>query len=336
MMIARSTALALALLLASSLAAASPLRADPAQPYVNRDGSVAIVGNDGLEEVIVRLNALFTREHPDVRFSLRMEGSSAGMPALTAGATAFAPLTRDMWPGDQAAFRQVHGYDATPVRIGYNGHGPRPPAKTPPAVYVHRDNPLAGLSMEQVGQIFTAGAPAGDIALWSQLGLTGGWAPRRIHAYGLRDDGGFATGLRQARFGRRPFAASYEALATREDVIRAVAADRYGIAVLGWVNAAAISDQVRVLPLAARNGEPYYGPDKATVQAGRYPLAMPVQLYVNRAPGRPLDPLVKAYLQLALSPQGQAVIASQQDSEEGYLPLSESDLQAERGRLDAL
>lgn len=326
-----------AMLLASCAGAgAAPLRADPAQPYVNRDGSVAIVGNDGLEEVIVQLNVLFMKAHPEVRFSLRMEGSSAGMPALTAGATAFAPLTRDMWPGDQAAFRQVFGYDATPVRIGYNGHGPRPPAKTPPAVYVHRDNPLAGLSMEQLGQVFTSGAPAGDIRLWSQLGLKDGWAPRRIHAYGLRDDGGFATGLRHARFGKRPFSVTYEALATREAVIQAVAADRYGIALLGWVNAAAISDQVRVLPLSASAGAPFHGPDKASVGAGNYPLAMPVQLYVNRAPGQPLDPLVKAYLQLALSPQGQAIVQAQQDSEEGYLPLGEADLQAERRKLDAL
>jgi phosphate transport system substrate-binding protein len=323
------------LMIAASISAA-PLQADPVQPYVNRDGTVAIVGNDGLEEVIRQLNALFTRQYPAVRFSLRMEGSSAGMPALTAGATAFAPLTRDMWPGDQAAFRQVYGYDATPVRIGYNGHGPRPPAKTPPAVYVHRDNPLAGLTMAQVGQVLTSGAAAGDIQLWSQLGLKDGWAPRRIHVYGLRDDGGFATGLRHARFKKRPYTASYEALATREAVIQAVAADRYGIAVLGWVNASATSDQVRVLPLAGKAGAPYYGPDKAYVRAGLYPLSMPVQLYVNRAPGKPLDPLVKAYLQLALSPQGQAIINAQQDSEEGYLPLSEQDLQMEQQKLNGL
>ena len=340
MMLLKKTALAAGTALATALLAAcvqaAPLTVDPTQAYVNRDGTVAIVGNDGLEDVIAQLNALFTRQHPPIRFSLRMEGSSAGMPALTAGATAFAPLTRDMWPGDQAAFRQVFGYDATPVRIGYNGHGPRPPAKTPPAVYVHRDNPLAGMSMEQLGQVFTAGAPAGDIKLWSQLGMQADWAPRRIHAYGLRDDGGFATGLRHARFGQRLFAAKYEALATREAVLRAVAADRYGIAVLGWVNAAPVSDQVRVLPLAAGPGAPYYGPDQASVRAGNYPLTMPVQLYVNRAPGKALDPLVKAYLQLALSREGQAIIDAQHDSEEGYLPLSLQDLQAERKKVDAL
>ena len=36
--------------------------------------------------------------------------------------------------------------------------------------------------------------------------MRGEWAPRRIHAYGLRDDGGFATGLRHARFGKRAYA----------------------------------------------------------------------------------------------------------------------------------
>ncbi|MEE7567811.1 response regulator, partial [Xanthomonas sp. Kuri4-3] len=86
-------------------------------------------------------------------------------------------------------------YDATPVRIGYNGYGPRPPHKTPPAVYVHADNPLAGLTLAQVSRIFTDGHDGGDLTTWSQLGLDGSaWTDRRIHAYGLRDDGGFATG----------------------------------------------------------------------------------------------------------------------------------------------
>lgn len=226
------------------------------------------------------------------------------MPSLAAGATAFAPLTRDMWPGDRSAFKQVFGYDPTPVRIGYNGHGPRSPDKTPPAVYVHRSNPLAGLSMQQVAQVFTAGVPQGDLNLWSQLGLQGKWAARRIHAYGLRDDGGFATGLRLARLGGHPFAIKYEALESREAVLRAVADDPFGIALLGWVDAEKVSDQVRVLPLSWRSGEPFYTPAYADVRRGLYPLSAAVQLYVNRAPGKPLDPLVKAYLQIALSPEG--------------------------------
>lgn len=321
-----------ALMLAVPAHAAAPAPA----PYMLPDGSVAIVGNDGLEDVIRALNALYTKAHPEVRFKLRMEGSSAGMPALTAGATAFAPLTRDMWPGDRSAFRQVYGYDATPIRIGYNGHGPRPPHKTPPAVYVHLNNPLAGLSIEQLGQIFTAGAPHGDLNTWSQLGLQGEYAQRRIHAYGLRDDGGFATGLRVARFGGRPFAIKYEALPSREAVLRAVAADPFGIAMLGWVDASKTTSQVRVLPLAEHTGGAYHSPAYDEVRRGEYPLSAAVQLYVNRAPGQPLDPLVREYLRLALSPEGQQILAHQRDSEEGYVPLSAEDLAQELAKLQAM
>lgn len=328
-----------ALLCAPAIHAAAPaadLVAPADAPYVLRDGSIAIVGNDGMATVIEQWNAMFRRAHPAIRFTVRMEGSSAGMPALTAGATAFAPMTRDMWPGDKAAFRQVHGYDATPVRVGYNGHGPRPTGKNPPAIYAHARNPLKGLTMAQLGQIFTDGAPDGDVNTWSQLGLDGAWAPRRIHAYGLRDDGGFATGVRTARFGGRSFSMKYEALPSREAAILAVANDPYGIALLGWVDAARISDQVRIVPLAAHAGAPFYGPSYAEVSQGRYPLSAAVQLYVNLAPGARLDPLVKAYLQLVLSPEGQAVLAAQRDAEEGYVPLSAADLAQERRQLDAL
>ncbi|WP_369975995.1 PstS family phosphate ABC transporter substrate-binding protein [Xanthomonas bundabergensis] len=338
------TLLAVLLCAAGAAAAADDPSAYVPQPvavpagasYLNRDGAVTIVGNDGMQEVIDQLNALFVRHHPQVRFATVMRGSSTGMPALAAGATLFAPLTRDMWPGDRAAFRQLHGYDATPVRIGYNGYGPRPPYKTPPAVYVHADNPLAGLTLAQLGRIFTDGQEGGDLNSWSQLGLDGAWADRRIHAYGLRDDGGFATGLRIARLGGRPFALKYEALPSREAVIRAVAADPYGIGLLGWIDAAAVSSQVRVLPLAAAAGQPLHGPDHESVRQGRYPLSAAVQLYVDRAPQRPLDPLAKEYVRLALSREGQAILKAQRDSEEGYVPLSEDDLQRERRKLEAL
>jgi phosphate transport system substrate-binding protein len=344
--LAQSLTLTAALTLTAHATTTEPAEAAPyqpravqvvtTQPYVTRDGAVAIYGNDGLADVIAAFNRLFTRTHPNVRFVTTMEGSSTGMPALAADATAFAPLTRDMWPGDRAAFRQIHGYDATPIRIGYNGHGPRAPAKTPPAVYVHKSNPLAGLALGQVAQIFTAGQPGGDVNLWSQLGLKGDWAARRIHAYGLADDGGFATGIRQGKLGGLPFALKYEALGSREAVLRAVAADPYGIALLGWVDAAKTTADVRVLPLAAQAGAPFYSTAYADVVRGLYPLSMPVQLYVNRAPGQPVDPLVKEYLRLTLSREGQAELSVQKDTEEGYIPLSPADLQQELRKLEAL
>ncbi|CAN5317521.1 phosphate ABC transporter substrate-binding protein PstS [soil metagenome] len=305
-------------------------------PYLLPDGRIAIVGNDGMDELVRDLNALFTATHPDVRFSARMEGSSTGMPALTAGVTLLAPMTRDLWDADRRAFTLIRGYAPQRIRIGYNGHGPRAPAKTPPAVYVHASNPLAGLAVSQLAQLFTAGSPEGDVRTWGQLGMRGEWSARRIHVYGLRDDGGFATGMRQVHFRGQPFAAQYEALPSREAVLRAVAADPYGIGMVGWIDAAAVTPGLRVLPLAAARGEAFHGPSYEEVRRGLYPLSAAVQFYVDKRPGQPLDPLVREYLRLALSRDGQALVAKQTDSEEGYVPLSPADLARELAALDAL
>lgn len=114
----------------------------PAQAgYVLPDGRVHIIGNDGMQALIDALNAAFSRHHPNVRFAATLQGSSTGMPALAANATLLAPMTRDMWPGDRAAWRQLQrsqgaqgSQEPLAVRIGYSGYGPRPPHKTPPAV----------------------------------------------------------------------------------------------------------------------------------------------------------------------------------------------------------
>lgn len=313
-----------------------PVSIPPGAPYVLRDGSISIVGNDGMENLIKDLNALFVRTHPGLRFTLRMEGSSVGLPALTAGVTFLAPMARDLWVSDRNAFRQIHGHLPTAVRIGYSGHGPRPPAKTPPAVYVHAANPLKGLTIKQLAQIFTAGSPEGDFNTWGQLGVAGEWTGRRLHVYGLRDNGGFATGMREVHFRGQPFAARYEALPSREAVIRAIAADAYGIGLVGWIDASRVSTAVRVLPLGLSASGPYYSPAIEHVAGGMYPLSAAVQFYVNKMPGQPLDPLVKEYLRMALSREGQALVAKQADSEEGYVPLSRKDLASQLALLEGL
>lgn len=325
------------LILGALNAQADTLKPAPATAsYLKADGCIAIIGNDGMENLMTQLNALFAKQHPGFCFALTAKGSSVGIPALTAGATAIAPLSRELWLGDAHAFEQVKGYPPLDIRFGYSGFGPRERHKTPPAVYVNRANPLASLTLEQLQQIATAGTPAGDLNTWGQLGLKGPWQARRIHVYGLRDDGGFASNQRMDRFAGQPWSLKYEALETREAVIAAVAADPYGIGLTGWVNAAKTSKEVRVLPLAAKSGEKAYGPDYASVAAGQYPLSAYLHLYVDAAPGQALEPFIKAYLAMALSPEGQAIVRGQKDSAEGYVPLSAEDLTAEKAKLPSL
>jgi phosphate transport system substrate-binding protein len=243
-------------------------------------------------------------------------------------------MGREAWPTDVAGFREAYGYEPFGVRIGYDGFGPRPKLKNPPAIYVNAKNPLAGLTVAQLTRIFTTGAPDGDITYWRQLGVNGEWAGRAIHVYGPRDDGGLATSMRNTYLNRLPFTRRYEPLPKGVDIVKAVASDPYGIALAPFIDAAAVSPNVKLLPLARKDGEPFADASYANVAAGRYPLSPFVWLYVNRAPGKPLDPTVKAYLQLALSAQGQAIVASQKDTDEGYVPLSPQDLAKELAKLD--
>jgi phosphate transport system substrate-binding protein len=59
-----------------------------------------------------------------------------------------------------------------------------------------------------------------------------------------------------------------------------------------------------------------------------------VRLYVDRAPDKPLDAFVREYLRMVLSKEGQAIVASQKDTAEGYVPLSPADLDAALKQLD--
>ncbi|AKT29521.1 substrate-binding domain-containing protein [Pseudomonas syringae pv. actinidiae] len=327
----------LALLISAPSVMAEALVAPANASYLTRDGAIAIIGNDGMQDLIEKLNTQFTTRHQGFRFAVTARGSSVGIPALTADATAIAPMSREIWLGDMNGFKQVKGYEPFDIRIGYSGFGPRAPHKTPPALYVNAKNPLPGLSLTQVAQILTAGQPQGDINTWGQLGVTDErWKPRRIHVYGLRDDGGFATNLRIDKLGGLPFSAKYEALPTREDVIAAVANDVYGIGLTGWVNAAKTSTDVRVLALSEKSGGPLKTPDYNDVAAGAYPLSAYLHLYVDRVPGQKLTPFIKEYLRLALSDEGQQLVRNQRESEEGYVPLSAADLQREREKLEAL
>lgn len=329
-------------------AQAGPIAADPTlpayqprpvtvakdAPYRQPDGSVYIVGNDGMKEMLEQFNALFTKTHPGVRFKMLLEGSSTGIGGLTAGVSAFAPMGREAWPTDLGGYKEAHSRQPTDVHIGYDGYARGNGHKNPPAIYVNAKNPLAGLTMSQAMRLFTQGAPGGDITHWRSLGMSGDWAQRAIHVYGPRDDGGFATSTRVSLLGGRAFTGRYEPMPKFVDTMKAVAADPYGIALGQWGDPGPLAADVKLLPLAPKDGTAFALPTPENVQAGRYPMAPHLHVYVSRAPGKPLDPLVKEYLRMVLSREGQAIIAALPPGDEPFLPLTAAEAAQELAKLD--
>ena len=298
---------------------------------VPRPDALYVVGNDGMDAMLQKLDRRFAADHPDAHFTLVLKGSSTAIAGLTAGVSAFAPMGREAWPSDLSGFREVYGYLPLDVRIGYDAYtGPK--RKSPPGIYVSRENPLTELTMAQIRRIFTAGAAGGDITHWGQLGLTGKWAHREIHLYGPRDEGGFATSLRMTQLGKLPFPARYEPLAKNGDIAEAVAEDPYALGLISFFDGAT-APGIRMLPVARKAGERAALASYDEVKAGLYPLSPELHIYLNRAPGKALDPVVAAYVDFVLSPEGQAILASEKESDEGYVPLAAGELEAERAKL---
>ena len=300
--------------------------------YLLPDGSIYLAGNDSMKAMLTGFNELFLKTHPGFKFKMLLKDTSTALGGLTAGAAAFALIDREAWTLEVRPFRQLYGYEPTDIHISRNGY--RASGRTnPPAIYVNARNPIAGLTIEQVARVFTTGGGKGDLTHWNQLGLTDKWADRVIHVYGPRDDGGFATAMRHDKMGGFPFARRYEPLPKDADIIRAVADDPYGIALVGFFDSRNLPPEVKMVPLTEGGGASYSTGDYRDVLDGKYPFTPYLHLYVNRTPGKPLDPFVKEYARLILSREGQAIIGAQKNIA-GYVPLSAREVAEELAKLE--
>ncbi len=315
-------------------------------PYVRPDGSIYIAGNDIMRPLLERFNALFSKAHPEFRFTMDLYGSSLAMSGLTSGKSAFGPMAREASFRDEDAFASRYGYPVTDIRIGWdNNPSPDefPGGKYPPGIWVNIANPLPSLTVREVVSIFTTGSPGGDTTYWNQisgdegaLGDHGGdWAHRAIHVYLPALRGMPILSTTRMKWGGFPWTRRAEFLPSTADVMDAVAQDPFGIGFvgwwppdMGWERKAELGARVRWLPLAADEGTP---PSRGRM-GELSPLAGALHLMVNRAPGHPLEPWIKEYLRLVLSPKGQSIIAALTPVD-GFLALSPDDAARQLAKL---
>jgi phosphate transport system substrate-binding protein len=60
-----------------------------------------------------------------------------------------------------------------------------------------------------------------------------------------------------------------------------------------------------------------------------YPLSRFLFVYINRAPGKPLDPLVREFARFVFSKEGQEIVIK-----DGYYPLPASVVKEELAKLE--
>ena len=164
------------------------------------------------------------------------------------------------------------------------------------------------------------------MATWGDLGLTGDWAARPISLYGRNSASGTYGFFKEHVLKNGDYKDTVKEQPGSASVVQGVTNDRYGV---GYSGIGYRTSGVRIVPLAEKEGGATSEGSYEDVVSKKYPLARYLYLYVNKAPGKPLDPLVKEFLKLVYSREGQEVVVK-----DGYLPLTAAIVAEELRKLD--
>ncbi len=305
-----STAVGAVVLLLTSVATADPIAIDAAiKPYAKVSGvsgNLNSVGSDTLNNVMTMWAEGFQKVYPNVKIQIEGKGSGTAPPALISGTSQLGPMSREMKPSEIDDFEKKFGYPPTKVRVAIDAL----------AIYVNKDNPLKQISLPQADAVFSKGRACGgpsDITTWGQLGLTGDWADKPISLYGRNSASGTYGFFKEHVLCNGDYKDTVKEQPGSASVVQGVSEDRYG---MGYSGIGYRTSGVRPLALAKKDGDPYIDTNPDQVYAGKYPLARFLYVYVNKAPNKPLDPLVQQFMLYVLSHEGQEVVVK-----DGYLPL---------------
>ena len=269
-------------------------------------GSISSVGSDTLNNVMTLWGEKYSALYPGVKVQVEGKGSGTAPPALIAGTAQLAPMSREMKPSEIDDFEKKFGYKPTKIRVAVDALG----------VFVNKNNPLKGLTLQQLDAIFSKTRKLGgtdDLITWGQLGLTGDWANKTISLYGRNSASGTYGFFKEHVLENGDFKDQVKEQPGSASVVQGVTVDRFGI---GYSGIGYRTSDVAALPLRGADNADFVEGSPANAYSGDYPLSRFLYVYVNKAPGKKLDPLVNEFLKLIVSREGQEVVIK-----DGYYPL---------------
>ncbi|HNA87641.1 MAG TPA: substrate-binding domain-containing protein, partial [Nitrospira sp.] len=184
------------------------------------------------------------------------------------------------------------------------------------ALYVHRDNPIQGLTLDQVDAMFSTTHNRGlktSLSQWGALGLQDGWEKAPVRLYGRDRRSGTRAFFQEHCLAGGEFAPSVREEPGAASVILDLTRDQLGI---GYSGLGLETSNVRIVPLAENQGMPFIAPTATTVSDQTYPLRRMLYLYVDKSPKAALAPAVQEFLTFVTSREGQEAVMKA-----GFFPL---------------
>jgi phosphate transport system substrate-binding protein len=305
-------------------ASAAPGGADAYEPYrkpegLKLEGALSSIGSDTMNNLMTFWHEGFKKHYPEVKIQVEGKGSTSAPPALIEGTAQLGPMSRPMKNEEIDKFEKKHGYKPTGLRTALDAL----------AVFVNKDNPLESLSLQQVDAVFSKTRKRGgpeDVLAWGQLGLKGDWEKAPISLFGRNAASGTYGYFKEHALGKGDYKDTVKEQMGSATVVQGVAEDRFAI---GYSGIGYVTPNVRALPLSEKTGGKAFAPNLENVISESYPLGRYLNLYVNRAPGKPMDPLVREFCRFIFSKEGQEVVVK-----DGFLPLPADVVKAELKKIE--
>ncbi len=282
-------------------------------------GDVNSIGSDTLNNLMTFWAESFRKEYPNVRIQIEGKGSSTAPPALIAGTAQLGPMSRTMKKDEEDAFVSKYGYPVTKIGVALDSL----------AVFVHKDNPIKGLSLPQVDAIFSKthkGGISEDYSTWGQLGLTGEWAAMPLSLFGRNSASGTYGFFKEHALAKGDFKDTVKEQPGSASVVMGVTEDRSGI---GYSGIGYKTSGVKAVALSAKEGEPFAEATYENVLGGKYPLSRTLYIYVGKEPNKPLPAVTAEFLKFVLSKAGQEIVVK-----DGYMPLPAEVVAKELAKLN--
>jgi phosphate transport system substrate-binding protein len=300
-------------LMATTGAVAATVQLDPGLATYKAvggvSGNLSSIGSDSLNNLMTLWAEAFNKFYPNAKIQIEGKGSTTAPPALISGTAQLGPMSRPMKGTEIDQFEKKYGYKPTALRTSVDAL----------AIFVNKDNPIKCLTIAQADAIFSKSRRQGgkeDIKTWKQLGLTGDWASRPISLYGRNSASGTYGFFKEQTLKNGDFKDEVKEQPGSAAVVQGATVDRYAIGYSGIGYATA---GVRAVPLAEKEGAKCVEAEAENAYNGTYPLARFLYVYVNKAPGKPLDPLTREFVKLIMSKDGQEGVIK-----DGYFPVPAS------------
>lgn len=270
-------------------------------------GNLKTVGSDTMNNMLAYWTEGFKSYYPGIKPEVDGKGSSNAVPALIAGQAAFGPMSREPKKSELSDFKTKFGYEPTLLETSIDML----------AVYVNKDNPVEGLSFQEIDAIFSSTRKGGAkrrAEKWGDFVKGGPLASQAITCYGRNAASGTYGYFKDVVLQKGDYGNWVGESPGSSAVVQSVGTNPAGI---GYSGIGYKTADVRAIKLAVERGDELVAPEPENAYDGSYPLSRFLYLAVNYDERQPLDPIRAEFLKYVFSKQGQEQVVK-----DGYLPIS--------------